>query len=181
MILDFYHCSSCYFEDKKSSTRIDPDTISVQQPRKVFKDVLVVFVCVEMYDGKEDLVEVIEEFTSHSDMIGRRPIVLCPNVHLSMDNAPEKQAIGLIDELETALTDRDFEIHRLSFGYHKKYGMECNGNVGSIVGRHFYGSPEKQFLRLLTRLGTIVPESLPADMPNWARDLTQRKLKVKQR
>jgi hypothetical protein len=51
--------------------------------------------------------------------------------------------------------------------------MECNGNVGSIVGRRFYGSKEKQFLRLLTRLGICPPESRPEDMPAWAHVLTE--------
>lgn len=178
MILDCYHCSSCYFEDQKPSTRIDPATISESQPRRAFRDVLVVFVCIEMYDGREELDAAVEEFTELSDMIGRRAIVLCPNVHMSMDNAPAKQAVWMISELERRLVDAGFDIERLSFGYHKEYGMECKGSVGSIVGRRFYGSAEKQFLRLLTRLGVCPPESLPADMPNWARSLTQRQLKV---
>jgi len=69
-------------------------------------------------------------------------------------------------------------VHLLSFGHHKQYGMECNGNVGSIVGRRFYGSDEKQFLRLLTRLGVCPPDTLPGDMPNWAKTMTERRLKV---
>ena len=44
MILDCYQCSSCYFEDKEASTRIDPATISPAQPKTVFQNVLLVFV-----------------------------------------------------------------------------------------------------------------------------------------
>jgi len=84
----------------------------------------------------------------------------------------------MINELERMLVDRGFDVHCLSFGYHKKYGMECNGNVGSVVGRRFYGSEQKQFLRLLTRLGICPPDSLPGDMPSWANLLTERRLKV---
>ncbi|HUW19234.1 MAG TPA: threonyl-tRNA synthetase editing domain-containing protein [Sedimentisphaerales bacterium] len=178
MILDCYQCSSCYFEDKEPSSRIDPATISTPQPKMVFRNVLLVFVCVELYDGKEELEEAAAEFASLSDLIGKRPIVLCPNVHLSVDKAPEKQAAWLIAELEKMLVADGYDVHRLSFGYHKQYGMECNGNVGSIVGRRFYGSEEKQFLRLLTRLGVCPPESLPSDMPAWAKTLTERRLKV---
>jgi len=178
MILDCYQCSSCYFEDKKKSSRIDPLTISEQQPKKIFKNVLVVFVCIELYDGKEEVEKAAEEFGTLSEMIGKRPIVLCPNVHLSIDKAPEKQAVWLIGELEKRLMDQDYEVHRLSFGYHKQYGMECDGNVGSVVGRRFYGSDQKQFLRLLTRLGVCPPQSLPNDMPEWAKILTERLLKV---
>jgi hypothetical protein len=178
MILDCYQCSSCYFEDKEKSSRIDPLTISPQQPRRVFTNVLVVFVCIELYDSKQEIEDAAEEFGSLADLIGKRPIVLCPNVHLSIDRAPEKQALWLIDELEKKLLARDFEVHRLSFGYHKQYGMECDGNVGSVVGRRFYGSDRKQFLRLLTRLGVCPPSTLPSDMPAWANVLTERLLKV---
>ena len=178
MILDCYQCSSCYFEDREPSTRIDPDTISPQQPSMVFRNVLLVFVCIEMYDSRKEIEEAADEFASLSDLIGKRPIVLCPNVHLSIDKAPEKQAVWLIGELEKMLIARGHDVHHLSFGYHKQYGMECDGNVGSIVGRRFYGSEQKQFLRLLTRLGVCPPESLPQDLPSWARTLTERRLKV---
>jgi hypothetical protein len=155
MILECHQCSSCYFEDKDPSSRIDPSTISMQQPKMA-----------------------AEEFASISEMIGKRPVVLCPNVHLSIDRAPEKQAAFLIVELERMLVDKGYDVHRLSFGHHKQYGMECNGNVGSIVGRRFYGSDQKQFLRLLTRLGVCPPGSVPGDMPPWAQILTERRLKV---
>jgi len=178
MILDCHQCSSCYFEDKEASSRIDSATISPPQPKMVFRNVLVVFVCIELYDGKEELEEAAEEFASLSNLIGKRPIVLCPNVHLSIDRAPEKQAAWLVAELEKMLIAKGYDVNRLSFGYHKQYGMECNGNVGSVVGRRFYGSEEKQFLRLLTRLGVCPPESLPKDMPSWATTLTERRLKV---
>jgi hypothetical protein len=144
----------------------------------VFRNVLLVFVCIELYDSKEELEEATEEFASLSGLIGKRPIVLCPNVHLSIDKAHEKQAAWLIAEFEKMLAARGYDVQRLSFGYHKQYGMECNGNVGSIVGRRFYGSEEKQFLRLLTRLGVCPPETLPEDMPSWAKTLTERQLKV---
>ncbi len=172
MILDCHQCSSCYFEDKESSSRINPSTISPPQPKMVFRNVLVVFVCIELYDSKQELEEAAEEFASLSDLIGKRPIVLCPNVHLSIDKAPEKQAAYLISELEQMLVKVGFDVQCLSFGYHKQYGMECNGNVGSVVGRRFYGSEEKQFLRLLTRLGVCPPDSQPEDMPSWAKTLT---------
>jgi hypothetical protein len=172
MILDCYQCSSCYFEDKEPSSRIDPSTISQAQPKMVFRNVLVVFVCIELYDSREDLEEAAEEFASLSELIGKRPIVLCPNVHLSIDKAPEKQAAYLIAELEKMLVKVGYDVQCLSFGYHKQYGMECNGNVGSVVGRRFYGSEEKQFLRLLTRIGVCPPESQPEDMPSWAKTLT---------
>ena len=162
MILDTYQCSSCYFEDKEPSTRIDPSTISPAQSRVSFNDVLVVFVCVERYDSRQELEEVVNEFGSLANLLGKRPIVLCPNVHLSIDKAPEKQAIALITELEKMLKERGYEVHRLSFGYHKKYGLECNGNVGSVVGRRFYGSEHKQFLRLMTRLG-VCPAGVAAE------------------
>ena len=178
MILDCYQCSSCYFEDKEPSTRIDPSTISPPQPRMGFNDVLVVFVCVEIYDDRHELDQAVEEFAAISDLLGKRPIVLCPNVHLSIDGAPEKQALWLIGELDKMLAEKGYEVHRLSFGYHKKYGLECNGNVGSTIGRRFYGSEEKQFLRLLTRLGACPPDTVPHDMPEWAKPLTERRLKV---
>jgi hypothetical protein len=178
MILDCYQCSSCYFEDKEASSRIDPVTISLPEPKMVFRNVLLVFVCIEMYDGREELGEAAEEFASLSELIGKRPIVLCPNVHLSIDRAPEKQALWLVGELEKMLVAKGYDVHQLSFGYHKQYGMECDGNVGSIVGRRFYGSEEKQFLRLLTRLGICPPESGAKDMPSWAKTLTERRLKV---
>ncbi len=178
MILDCYQCSSCYFEDKEKSSRIDPLTISPQQPRRIFKNVLVVFVCIELYDSKQEVEDAAEEFGSLAELIGKRPIVLCPNVHLSIDRAPEKQAVWMISELEKKLIANDYEVHRLSFGYHKQYGMECDGNVGSVVGRRFYGSDQKQFLRLLTRLGVCPPQSLPDDMPTWANVLTERLLRV---
>ncbi|UCG56948.1 MAG: hypothetical protein JSU70_19050 [Phycisphaerales bacterium] len=178
MILDCYQCSSCYFEDKEPSSRIDPSTISPAQPKTVFENVLVVFVCIELYDGREELEEAAEEFGSLAGLMGKRSIVLCPNVHMSVDTASEKQAVWMIGELERILVAKGYDVHPLSFGYHKKYGMECNGNVGSVVGRRFYGSEQKQFLRLLTRLGVCPPESLPSDMPSWARALTERQLKV---
>jgi len=178
MILDCYQCSSCYFEDREASSRIDPATISLPQPKMVFRNVLLVFVCIELYDSKEELEEAADEFGSLSELIGKRPIVLCPNVHLSIDRAPEKQAVWLIAEMEKMLVARGYDVQVLSFGYHKQYGMECDGNVGSIVGRRFYGSEEKQFLRLLTRLGVCPPESQPGDMPSWATTLTERRLKV---
>jgi len=144
----------------------------------VFRNVLLVFVCIEMYDDKQELQEAAQEFASLSELIGKRPIVLCPNVHLSIDKAPEKQATYLIGDLEKMLVAEGYDVHLLSFGYHKQYGMECMGNVGSVVGRRFYGSQEKQFLRLLTRLGVCPPDSLPNDMPTWAKMLTERQLKV---
>jgi len=178
MILDCYQCSACYFEDKERSTRIDPATISQQQPRMDFRDVLVIFVCIELYDDRQELTQAADEFESLSDLVGKRPIVLCPNVHLSVDKAPERQASWMVSELEKMLIARGYDVHCLSFGYHKRYGMECNGNIGSVVGRRFYGSEQKQFLRLLTRLGVCPPESLPDGMPPWAKSLTERRLKV---
>lgn len=178
MILDCYQCSSCYFEDKEPSSRIDPSTISPPQSKTVFENVLVIFVCIEMYDDKQELKQAVEELRTISDMLGKRPIILCPNVHLSIDKGPEKQAKFLIGEMEKMLGADGHDVHLLSFGYHKRYGMECNGNVGSVIGRRFYGSDQKQFLRLLTRLGVCPPETLPADMPSWIQPLTERRLKV---
>jgi hypothetical protein len=178
MILDCYQCSTCHFEDKEPSSRIEPSTISAPQPKMAFRNVLLVFVCIELYDSKQELQEAAEEFASLSQMIGKRPIVLCPNVHLSIDRAPEKQAAWLIGELEKMLIAEGYDVHCLSFGHHKQYGMECNGNVGSVVGRRFYGSAEKQFLRLLTRLGVCPPKTLPQDMPSWASALIERQLTV---
>ncbi|MBA7482674.1 hypothetical protein ES707_18168 [subsurface metagenome] len=100
----------------------------------VFRNVLVVFVCIELYDSKQELEEAAEEFALLSDLIGKRPIVLCPNVHLSIDKAPEKQAAYLVAELEKRLVKVGYDVHCLSFGYHKQYGIECDGNVGSVVG-----------------------------------------------
>ncbi|MCF7975902.1 MAG: threonyl-tRNA synthetase editing domain-containing protein [Phycisphaerae bacterium] len=178
MILECYQCSSCYFEDKTSSTRIAPETISPPQPRIEFQDVLMAFVCIEMYDGQEELSESVQEFKNMAELIGQRSIVLCPNVHLSIDKAPENQAVFLLSELETDLARAGFKVHCVSFGYHKQFGMECKGSVGSVVGRRFYGSPEKQFLRLLTRLGVCPRETLPGDLPSWAKVLSRRQLKV---
>ena len=67
MILDCYQCSSCYFEDKKKSSRIDPLTISEPQGKRIFENVLVVFVCVELYDSKEE----VEEARSNNETIKR--------------------------------------------------------------------------------------------------------------
>ena len=178
MIIDCHQCSTCYFEDKIPSSRIDPAMISPPQTRKTFENVLLAFVCIELYDSREEIEEAVAEFDSILRMIGKRAIVLCPNVHLSIDKAPEKQAVYLIRELEQTLKSRGFDIYLLSFGYHKQYGMECNGNVGSVLGRRFLGSAEKQFLKLLTRLGICPPDSMPFDMPDWAKTLTQRQLKV---
>jgi len=178
MILDCYQCSSCYFEDTEPSTKIAPSTIESRQPKRTFKNVLLVFICIELYDDWQEVKQAAQEFDRLSTLIGKRPIVLCPNVHASVDRAPEKQAVQLIAGLEKVLKDNGHNIYRLSFGYHKQFGMECNGNVASVVGRRFYGSAEKQFLRLLTRLGVCPPESLPADMPTWARTLPARPLKV---
>jgi hypothetical protein len=174
MILDCHQCSSCYFEDREPSSRIDDATISLPQPKRIFRNVLVVFVCIELYDGEEELGAATEEFSSLSNLIGKRPIVLCPNVHLSVDRANEKYASRLIEKLKEMLIERKFEVECLSFGYHKQYGMECDGSVGSVVGRRFYGSEEKQFLRLLTRLGVCPPESQPEDIPSWSKALTKR-------
>ena len=68
MILDCHQCSSCYFEDKEQSSRIDPATISQQQPRLVYRNVLVVFVCIEMYASREELEEATEEFEALSEL-----------------------------------------------------------------------------------------------------------------
>lgn len=178
MILECYQCSSCYFEDKRPSDRVDPGTISPRQPRISFQDVLLAFVCVENYDGQQELDEAVQEFASLLEMIGKRGIVLCPNVHLSVDKAPERLAVAMIEHLAGALQEAGFVVHCVSFGYHKQFGMECNGNVGSVVGRRIYGSPEKQFMRLLSRLGICPPDTIPSDMPSWARDLSQRRLQV---
>ena len=62
MIIDSYQCSSCYFEDKRPSNRIDPATISPPQPRAEFENVLVMFVCIERYDGREEVEQAAEEF-----------------------------------------------------------------------------------------------------------------------
>ena len=178
MILECYQCSSCYFEDKIASTRIESGTISPPQPRIEFQDVLMAFVCVETYDGQEELSEAVQEFKNMAELIGQRSIVLCPNVHLSLDKAPEKQAVFVLSELKDGLARSGFKVHCVSFGYHKQFGMECKGNVGSVVGRRFYGSPEKQFLRLLSRLGVCPMETLPGDLPPWAKVLSRRQFKV---
>src|SRR4030042_4651128 len=120
-----------------------------------FNDVLVVFVCAELYDDRHELENAVAEFAGLSDLLGKRPIVLCPNVHLSIDSAPEKQAVYLIAELERMLGEKGYDVHGLSFGSHKKYGIECNGNVGSTVGRRFYGSEAKKFLRPPTPPGGL--------------------------
>ena len=82
MILECYQCSSCYFEDKRSSTTIAPETLSPAQSRIEFKDVVLAFLCVEMYDSREEVKEVVLEFERLLAMIGKRRIVVCPNVQL---------------------------------------------------------------------------------------------------
>ena len=178
MILECYQCSSCYFEDTEPSSRIDACAIEARQQSSDFKDVLVVFICVERYDDYEELNQTVKEFSALSDLIGKRPIVLCPNVHLSIDAQTQEQAVLLINKLVKMLVSAGYDVHRLSFGYHKKFGMECHGNVGSVVGRRFYGSAQKQFLRLLTRLGVCPPDSLPKDIPSWAKILPERQLRM---
>jgi len=84
MILDCYQCSSCYFEDKEPSSRIDPVSISAPQPKMVFRNVLLVFACIELYDSKEEVEEAAEEFASLSELIGKKtncPVSKCSSVN----------------------------------------------------------------------------------------------------
>lgn len=178
MILECYQCQECFFEDTQTSSRMDPQAISNTQGRREFKDILLVFVCIEHYDGTQELQQATDELVSLLEMLGNRPIVLCANAHLSIDRADEHLASDLICQLHKRLIAAGIQAECLSFGYHKHFGMVCQGNVGSVVGRRFYGSPQKQFLRLLTRLGICPPETLPAGMPRWAHALLDRQLKV---
>ena len=61
MILECYQCSSCYFEDTEPSSRIDTSAIEARQRSSDFKDVLVVFICVERYDDYEELNQTVKE------------------------------------------------------------------------------------------------------------------------
>ena len=94
-----------------------------------FRRALAVFSCVEKDDTVKEVTNAKEEVykTMHS-IKSTRKIVIVPFVHLSENIAPPEKAIRLLEELQSQLQSAKFDVHSISFGYHKTFELHFKGH-----------------------------------------------------
>lgn len=176
MIIECYHCTRCAFEDITASDRVAANIVTERQDRVEFVNCLLVFACVEEFDGPEETRDAAREVVELKEQLGASRIVLCPNGHLSPSPGEPAIARTILNELHAAARAHGDDAVLLSFGYHKAFEIHCKGHPGSVAGRRFFGTDEKRLQRLLHRLGLCPgPE---AAAPAWLLGLLDKRLQL---
>lgn len=143
--------------EAQQATRVAEKT---EQKKGRFDEVLVVFVAVEKADEAYEAYAVTEGAKAVREVAAqvKAPrVVVYPYAHLSSSLASPSAAVRILQRLETELA-KEGEVHRVPFGWYKRFTLICKGHPLSELSRTIRpgAGPKKQAQSAGTRVPAAV-------------------------
>jgi len=110
----FIHSDYIEFEAKSKAMK---DAEEIEKKKERFEECLVAFISVE--EGDSGIVKKASmEIDDVATKVNAKRIVLYPYAHLSNKLAAPGEAIKVLKDLESAMRDLGYEVHRAPFGWY---------------------------------------------------------------
>ena len=151
----YIHSDYLEFTVKKSTPVAEQ--ITDEQKESRFEELLIAFISVEKQDEEnpEAVVQkAVEDIEDVAKRVKSRRLALYPYAHLSSSLGSPGTAIKILQGMESALAQKDYEVHRVPFGWYKAFKISCKGHPLSELSREIRIEGKK------TESGDIDPAAL---------------------
>ena len=132
----YIHSDYLEFTVKKSTPVAEK--ISDEQKEGRFEELLIAFISVENQDEEnpEAVVQkAVEDIEDIAKKVKSRRLALYPYAHLSSSLGSPSTAIKILQGMEGVLAQKDYEVHRVPFGWYKAFKISCKGHPLSELSR----------------------------------------------
>jgi len=132
----YIHSDYLEFTVKKSTPVAEK--ISDEQKEGRFEELLIAFISVEKQDEEnpEAVVQkAVEDIEDIAKKVKSRRLALYPYAHLSSSLGSPSTAIKILQGMEGVLAQKDYEVHRVPFGWYKAFKISCKGHPLSELSR----------------------------------------------
>ncbi len=132
----YIHSDYLEFTVKKSTPVAEQITDEQKEGR--FEELLIAFISVEKQDEEnpEAVVQkAVEDIEDVAKRVKSRRLALYPYAHLSSSLGSPGTAIKILQGMESALAQKDYEVHRVPFGWYKAFKISCKGHPLSELSR----------------------------------------------
>ncbi len=129
------HCDEFSYEIVKKEVEIAEE---FKERKRILKDLVVAFVCVEERDSEEVVDSVSLEITKVCEEVGCDKLLIYPYAHLSNELASPKKALNLINLLNERLSQR-LKVEKAPFGWIKKFSLKLKGHPLAEQFKSFEG------------------------------------------
>ncbi len=140
----YIHSDYLEFTVKKSTPVAEEITDEQREGR--FDEILVAFISVEKQDeSNPDAVvkKAVEDLEDVSKKVKTRRVALYPYAHLSSSLGSPDTGKKILRAMEAELVQRDYEVHRVPFGWYKAFKISCKGHPLSELSREIRVEGEK--------------------------------------
>lgn len=130
----FWYCNKFVFEDTAKSTRPSKiKDLDIKLSNGMFRNTLLIFLCVEKGDKIEFLNKVVERTNELNEKFYKTgSIVVFPFVHMSNNIEEPGTANKFCDELVEILKRNKYNVSKTTFGTHKKAVFERPGTPADV-------------------------------------------------
>ncbi|NLI73919.1 MAG: threonine--tRNA ligase, partial [Euryarchaeota archaeon] len=125
----YIHSDYLEFSVKKSTPVAEK--ITDEQKEGSFGEILVAFISVEKQDERNPeavILKAVEDLEDVAKRVKCRTIALYPYAHLSSSLGSPSVAIKILQAMEEQLIRKDYEVHRVPFGWYKAFKISCKGH-----------------------------------------------------
>ncbi|MFB5599237.1 MAG: threonine--tRNA ligase [Nitrososphaeraceae archaeon] len=105
---------------------VDAENIKVETKR--FRNLVVVFICIEKKDDKYTVDKALNEIKIYLEKIKVKKLLIYPYAHLSSDLSTPKRAFELIRQLEESAKTIIDDVERAPFGWTKSFNISVKGH-----------------------------------------------------
>ena len=101
-----------------------------------FEECLVAFLAAEKGDVEKGAAMLAaEQIKTVAGQVGATHVILYPYAHLSAQLARPVEAVGLLSDLFEKLESRGLKVHKVPFGWYKKFNIQCKGHPLSELSK----------------------------------------------
>ena len=132
----YIHSDYLEFTVKKATPVAEQ--ITEEQKGGRFDELLIAFISVEKQDEEspEAVVQkAVEDLEDVAKKVKSRRIALYPYAHLSSSLGAPDTAKKILRAMEEALVQKDYEVHRVPFGWYKAFKISCKGHPLAELSR----------------------------------------------
>lgn len=132
----YIHSDYLEFTVKKSTPVAEQ--IADEQKEGRFEELLIAFISVEKQDEEDPeavVQKAVEDIEDVAKKVKSRRLALYPYAHLSSSLGSPSTAIRILKDMESVLAQKDYEVHRVPFGWYKAFKISCKGHPLSELSR----------------------------------------------
>ena len=136
MQLLLIHSDYIEYETKKQTPVAEKIDECLKSGR--LEEALTAFTAVESADEAnpgEAIEKAVSEIEKVAAQVKTNRIMIYPYAHLSSDLSSPKVAVQVLKGIESALSDKNYEVKRAPFGWYKAFTVSCKGHPLSELSR----------------------------------------------